>query len=302
MAERYDTHAEALIVGQAGVQEIKRELDNLNNSNPILGQEVTAHGTSLTVSIDEDMKTYPLALPVEPERYACREMVDHQGEYLGLGLVLAYDCRKNETIYRIAHRIGCFTVAYDDETKDVHAAKHTEYMLAQDCRIIPTQPMNAHSMRDLANDRVISWFDAVVQGFGNDRDRAVRTLGRFVDIAMARCDGREGLAHQQISYLNAKYLLRGAVLVVAPNKIVAGDKGSLARGDVSIHHESTNPIAVHPLMFEMAHAWTLDGRTGAVIPRDRMELNVITHITKSRAALVPVKNILRVEDSGRISL
>lgn len=261
--------------------EINYELALLNQGHPYLGREVEVTGLKMTTSMDEEGNMHAQSMPPDQEKFT------QSGIYAGYTLVTPYDPHSEEKFYRVAHTLDLYQQTYLDEFGNKRSTTYRAYIFADESEIYPSDPIDAHSFKDLKDDPEIEEIN--VFAFDERMDRAT-ILRRIAYVANGflrkEWDTLENL--QRISYINSLGLLDEGIIyardMVVPNAI---DQN----GNTCGLYTPTNELhRLRPYGFTIAQKYFR--KPQGIVGADRVELFIEGVQDAGYMALVSAKNTL----------
>ena len=266
-------------------QEIWDTVIELDENHPLLGQSVAIYGDELTLSVEETGKPRPYALSVD------RLCPAPEGIYAGHNLKRVYDPKTGTTTFRVVHMLkGVTDEFWDDFGKHHEITDHT-YVCVTNSEIMPTQPLNAHSMEDIRKDKVVREFDAIAYDESLSKLQRLRDVGAFANSFLINQAQMPGINLQRVSYFNAVGLLDG-ITVVSNDVLIL----ELAGGESIVTGASNlnQYIPLQPLYLQADVAYTREPDESQITFIDSKQLYVYSLMPDGRTAAAPLSNIVSI--------
>lgn len=209
-AREVDSIAEDIIDGDAETLEnFQKEVHLWDGKNPLNGTDVLIYGDSLEINTEDDNEEFPLLIP---DGSGVRPIVF--GLYAGYDLRPAYDRETERHFFKVVHIVKGEPSMRFDRFGHQHVFTPHTYVCADGSDLIPQNPINAHSLRDLRDDLCARKFDELVFE-ENDPEITLRKIGEVANKFLISDDsmGLPDLNFQRISYLNSLGLLDGVEVV-----------------------------------------------------------------------------------------
>jgi len=270
----------------------------LNQQHPAINQQVVAYGSVLTPSMDHEFSVWPLTLAADdfiPES-ARDEYAVTFGIYKGLGIRQIWSQEQDAQGYVLTHLIEDITPhEYFDEYGNRYLKSHITHIWSYGSSIVPALPIESHSLRDLAHDRVVREFNKFA--FGEyEVTHIVQQLGRIANEALRNDEHRWDQCRQRVSYLNSLDILRFVVLEA--RDIVVADRDKYMAGediDFSTGGQLFTLWAEH-FDFMPGYARSAGGVPELGLPP---ELFAAAHLDGT-PILIPMKNVLKIRPLSEV--
>ncbi len=281
---------------------LQNQIQALNQSHPLIGDGVRVYGQIITQTLGDDGESATAAIPynfVEDEDaylLAEREFMpdllsEHQiavtGAYKGYDCWRVYDPGSETSIHRVVHKIAGLAMEYTDSYGRDITEVHNSFVYAWGSDIFPIEPIMAHSLQDLQNDKIVRYaFDKIAFSEEYNSFDAIRKIGGLASKIFSRIDDDITMNHQRISYLNNLGLLDNTT-VYAQDFMVGGSKEGFTspEGDV---------IEFSDLFFVLNQGYRRTSNGTPYFPRGCQELFVKSWIEDDYFAMIPVSNILDI--------
>lgn len=291
-AARLDVFADNLMSNKNATEGFLKEIETLDETHPLLGQDVIAYGNSLTMSVvSEDSGLYisPLALPPE-NRGIDRVRGTYNGLYVKLVDTNAEMDDEDKYSYRVVHGIRGETTGYTDILGHNHVQIENVFICANGAEITPTEPINAHSLIDLKNDKII---EHVIEKFAfkerMPKKERIRKIGKIATEAFTNLRFEEAKNHQRVSYLNSLGLLDGFDVLVRDCRMVKDDNYDIV--DTVAFSNMDSMYNVEAGHFVLSPSYVRVGAYRFKVQEEKLDLCIRTDTTEY-TFLVPVKNVL----------
>ncbi len=302
----YDVYANMYMQDDEHEQKkFQGRVDALNASHPLIGEPVIVYGDILSISMDEEGREFTAVVPgsiqsdsrelarVDRE-YLAEVMGEHHvpvvGVYRGYDIWKTFDINSQEWVHRVTHKIGRETVEYTDPYGADHSVSHNTFIYAWGSKIFPIDPVNAHSLKDLRNDKIVRYaFDNIAFDAEISRPNAIMKIGEIAQKAFSGWIEQPEIDQQRISYLNSLGLLEGLSIISQDFLKVSGYADE---PKVSVPSPPDQPYAqIEPGFFVLARSYKRDS-LGQAFYRNGKDLCIKTPIADGEAVVVPVPNIV----------
>lgn len=280
-------------------------VDALNVSHPLIGEEVIVYGDVLSLSMDEEGREFTAVVPrsidkdsaelIRVDREYLGEVIgEHHvpvvGEYKGYVIWKTFDINTQQWVHRVTHKIGRETVEYTDPYGSDHSVENNTFIYAWGSKIFPINPVHAHSLKDLQNDKIVRYaFDNIALAPNISRPDAIMKIGKIAQKAFSGWIEQPETDHQRISYLNSLGLLEGLSVVT---KDFLEVRGFSDEEKTSVPSAVDQPYTqIEPGFFVLARSYKRDS-LGQVFYRNGRDLCIKTPVDDGKAVVVPVPNIV----------
>lgn len=304
-AGEYDVYATLSMQDEYEAPKFQQQVHNLNASHPLIGEEVSVYGDAITSSIDEEGREFtgvvsPAMNGDSPELVRVdREYLDgaigehHMpvvGEYAGYEIWKAFDIKQGAWVHRVTHKVSVGSVEYVDPYGNDHLITQNRSVCALGSKIFPVNPVNAHSLRDLRDDKVVHYaFDNIVFHPDNSPVDAIIKIGKIARKVFSGDRENPELNHQRISYLNSMGLLDGISILTRDFLQVTGYP---SEGDVTSQPVQTERfVQIEPGFFVLGKKYHRDTQGNVYCKPGEIDLGVKTPTGDGEAIVVPVPNI-----------
>jgi hypothetical protein len=268
---------------------IIQQLNALNYTHPLAGQEVEVFGISLTISVGED-EPVPYALPVDRKPGIMR------GIYNGVTLRTLYDPEEDKYASKLAHMLYTGTGEMElDQYGNLHQTHFYNYVSLYGSEVTPVLPLNAHSLEDLEDDPIAQLVDHIMFDENTTDLEKIKRLGNYVNRALRKQEfsDEKAMNHQRVSYINSMGLHHNLKLAV--NDIVLGDADD--ESDEFSLVSLSGQANIIPVRFEIASGYELVPGGEEALAGGPPELYARTNLPDGRPLLAALKNVL---DAQRI--
>jgi hypothetical protein len=260
----------------------------LDKDHPLIGHRVAIFGSELTPGVDATGKVRSLAQSVE------RLSGVRQGVYLGHNLKKVYDPTTNKISIRVVHDLKGETFDIWDELGDHNRKTRHDFVCVTGSELVPEAPLNAHSLKDLSDDRVAKAIDLIAFNASLSLYRKLKAFHTLARRFLAVEGHRVEINRQRLSYLNSLELVAGAVINTSDLLFIDEDQTS---GDANVVGASNpaNILGVLPRYFQtdVAYRRSPDGSTVAFNDKQK-QIHVYGALFDGRSVLAPLRSIVSV--------
>jgi hypothetical protein len=280
----------AEILNKDDLRQIQMAINEFDEAHPLMDQEVVVYGTSLRMNADLDPTTHGLLLPADNQEY---EPV--RGIYRGFAMRPTYHTEQEYVSHRVVHMVRTGVSEYYNRYYSYVTEVIFGYTCAYDSEVLPAEPLNAHSLVDLAQDDVIDNIDKIA--YGRDRSTAVcvKAIAEYVNKILVDREQEAEKNHQRVSYLNSLKLLSGLEMCV-DKIIVANDRNEYINNSPKIDvYELSAITPVASDVIDILPSW-LETPSGDVLPGGQPELCFVASTNDKRKAFMPLSKILEIRE------
>ncbi|MGI9027636.1 MAG: hypothetical protein ACR2FM_02200 [Candidatus Saccharimonadales bacterium] len=266
--------------------EICQEVVALDNINPLMGQDVSIYGDTLTISIDPDTKEIKaMVLPPGGPRIVPR------GRYYGYNIKKVYDPDNERPLYCVVHMLQGKAKGFWDEYGNHHLVTDYMYVRAANSEIVPTVPVNAHSIKDLSRDEAFEDLMCLAFDRSSSRLETIQRVGSFANKLLIEEENEVEKNHQRISYLNSIGLLEG--LRILTRDIAVADMEE-EESTVTEFSNLEKILEVEPIYLQSECSYQRVNNNTQVQVSATKELYVHGKLLDGRTVMTPLRSILSV--------
>jgi hypothetical protein len=205
-------------IGKTEANFIVDTIDELDSQHPLLNQEVIIFGQLLhpNTQYEPSHNGMPfLVMPVEGERSP-----QVKGIYRGLEVRPVYVDEHEYMTDRIVHLVDIFAQRGFDRHFYPVKTDIQNSVCAYGSEVVPFSPVNAHSLIELKNDRVVAQIDEIAFSDKGSVAEKLGAIGVLMNAVLKNSEFDEDRNRQRVSYINSLELLR-SVYVSAPDLVLS---------------------------------------------------------------------------------